>query len=103
MCLPRTLPPGTNTPLPSAGFYQLCLDNHQNHFGLMQVYLNFGVYYDDFNMEHQQPAERKELNDTLEAIGVRVRVSQQGSDGHVLPRTLSRAFARAELQHRVQH
>ncbi|XP_058701559.1 transmembrane emp24 domain-containing protein 6 isoform X1 [Poecile atricapillus] len=53
------------------GFYQLCLDNQQNHFGLMQVYLNFGVYYDDFNMEHEQPAERKELNDTLEAIGVR--------------------------------
>uniref|UniRef100_A0A8C0U3Q8 Transmembrane p24 trafficking protein 6 n=1 Tax=Cyanistes caeruleus TaxID=156563 RepID=A0A8C0U3Q8_CYACU len=51
------------------GFYQLCLDNQQNHFGLMQVYLNFGVYYDDFNMEHKQPAERKELNDTLEAIG----------------------------------
>lgn len=69
----------------------------------MQVYLNFGVYYDDFNMEHQQPAERKELNDTLEAIGVRVRVSQKGRDRHVLPRTLSRAFARAELQHRVQH
>ncbi|NWX36663.1 TMED6 protein, partial [Notiomystis cincta] len=55
------------------GFYQLCLDNHQNHLGLMQVYLNFGVYYDDFNMEHRQPAERKELNDTLEAIGASLR------------------------------
>lgn len=65
--------PGTNNPLPSAGFYQLCLDNQQNHFGFMQVYLNFGVYYDDFSMEHQQPAERKELNNTLEAIGVRLR------------------------------
>ncbi|XP_041339780.1 transmembrane emp24 domain-containing protein 6 [Pyrgilauda ruficollis] len=54
------------------GFYQLCLDNQQNHFGLMQVYLNFGVYYDDFNMEHKQPAERKELNDTLEAIGMSI-------------------------------
>lgn len=65
--------PGTNKPLLSAGFYQLCLDNQQNHFGFMQVYLNFGVYYDDFNMEHKQPAEKKELNDTLEAIKVRVR------------------------------
>ncbi|NXB79505.1 TMED6 protein, partial [Donacobius atricapilla] len=55
------------------GFYQLCLDNQQNHFGFMQVYLNFGVYYDDFNMEHKQPAERKELNDTLEAIQVSIQ------------------------------
>ncbi|NWH42083.1 TMED6 protein, partial [Chloropsis hardwickii] len=55
------------------GFYQLCLDNQHNHFGFMQVYLNFGVYYDDFNMEREQPAERKELNDTLEAIGVSIR------------------------------
>lgn len=72
VCL-SPLHPGTNNALPSAGFYQLCLDNRQNHFGLMQVYLNFGVYYDDFNMEHKQTAEKKELNDTLEAIGVRVR------------------------------
>ncbi|NXA98615.1 TMED6 protein, partial [Melanocharis versteri] len=56
------------------GFYQLCLDNQQNHFGLMQVYLNFGVYYDDFNMEHKQTAERKELNDTLETIGVSIQM-----------------------------
>ncbi|NWI94301.1 TMED6 protein, partial [Pitta sordida] len=50
------------------GFYQLCLDNQQNHFGLVQVYLNFGVYYEDFSPEQKQPAQRKELNDTLEAI-----------------------------------
>lgn len=62
---------GTNNPLPSAGFYQLCLDNQQNHFGFMQVYLNFGVYYEDFNMDHEEPAKRRELNDTLDAIGVR--------------------------------
>ncbi|NXF08912.1 TMED6 protein, partial [Smithornis capensis] len=55
------------------GFYQLCLDNQQNHFGFMQVYLNFGVYYEDFNSEHKQPAERKELNDTLEAIRVSIQ------------------------------
>ncbi|NXO68610.1 TMED6 protein, partial [Phainopepla nitens] len=55
------------------GFYQLCLDNQQNHFGHIQVYLNFGVYYENFNMEHEQPAEKKELNDTLEAIGVSIK------------------------------
>ncbi|NXN01059.1 TMED6 protein, partial [Sylvia borin] len=55
------------------GFYQFCLDNEQNHFGFMQVYLNFGVYYDDFNMDHKQLAERKQLNDTLEAIGLSIQ------------------------------
>ncbi|KAM8985649.1 transmembrane emp24 domain-containing protein 6 [Ara ararauna] len=52
------------------GFYQLCLNNQQNHFGFMQVYLNFGVYYEAFDTDNKQPEERKELNDTLEAIGV---------------------------------
>lgn len=36
----------------------------------MQVYLNFGVYYDGFSVEREQPAERRQLNDTLEAIEV---------------------------------
>uniref|UniRef100_A0A8C9EHS9 GOLD domain-containing protein n=1 Tax=Pavo cristatus TaxID=9049 RepID=A0A8C9EHS9_PAVCR len=36
---------------------------------LLSVYLNFGVYYDGFNMEKEQPEERKQLNDTLDAIG----------------------------------
>ncbi|KAF1460992.1 Transmembrane emp24 domain-containing protein 6, partial [Pygoscelis antarcticus] len=58
------------------GFYQLCLDNQQNHFGFMQVYLNFGVYYEGFNTENKQPEERKELNDTLEAIGVSIQKLQ---------------------------
>ncbi|OXB65097.1 hypothetical protein ASZ78_008380 [Callipepla squamata] len=58
------------------GFYQLCLDNGQNHFGFVQVYLNFGVYYDGFNMEKEQPEERKQLNDTLDAIGVSIQKLQ---------------------------
>uniref|UniRef100_A0A8C8BTN8 GOLD domain-containing protein n=1 Tax=Otus sunia TaxID=257818 RepID=A0A8C8BTN8_9STRI len=58
------------------GFYQLCLDNQQNHFGFMQVYLNFGVYYEGFNMENKQAEERKELNNTLEAIEVSIRKLQ---------------------------
>nr|XP_038041257.1 transmembrane emp24 domain-containing protein 6 isoform X1 [Anas platyrhynchos] len=63
-------------PLLPAGFYQLCLDNQHNHFGFMQVYLNFGVYYDNFNTEKEQPEERRQLNDTLEAIGVSIRKLQ---------------------------
>ncbi|NWH54700.1 TMED6 protein, partial [Fregata magnificens] len=58
------------------GFYRLCLDNQQNHFGFMQVYLNFGVYYEGFNVENKQLEERKELNDTLEAIGVSIQKLQ---------------------------
>ncbi|KAM6300617.1 transmembrane emp24 domain-containing protein 6 [Aegotheles albertisi] len=58
------------------GFYQLCLDNQHNHFGFMQVYLNFGVYYEGFNAERKEPEEKKELNDTLEAIGVSIEKLQ---------------------------
>ncbi|NWZ28303.1 TMED6 protein, partial [Asarcornis scutulata] len=65
-----------NFPTRETGFYQLCLDNQHNHFGFMQVYLNFGVYYDNFNAEREQPEERRQLNDTLEAIGVSIRKLQ---------------------------
>ncbi|XP_047906449.2 transmembrane emp24 domain-containing protein 6 isoform X2 [Anser cygnoides] len=63
-------------PTRETGFYQLCLDNQHNHFGFMQVYLNFGVYYDGFSVEREQPAERRQLNDTLEAIEVSIRKLQ---------------------------
>ncbi|XP_032087295.1 transmembrane emp24 domain-containing protein 6 [Thamnophis elegans] len=46
------------------GFYQLCLSNRYNHFGTVQVYLNFGVFYDLETTE----LKRTELNGTLEAI-----------------------------------
>lgn len=36
----------------------------------MQVYLDFGVLYEGFDTENQPEMERKELNDTLEAIEV---------------------------------
>ncbi|XP_006860270.1 PREDICTED: transmembrane emp24 domain-containing protein 6 [Chrysochloris asiatica] len=49
------------------GFYQLCLSNQQNHFGSVQVYLNFGVFYEGPEMNHKEN-ERKQLNDTLDAI-----------------------------------
>ncbi|XP_030044913.1 transmembrane emp24 domain-containing protein 6-like, partial [Microcaecilia unicolor] len=49
------------------GFYQLCLNNWKNHFGSVQVYLSFGVYYDGFGVEHEGQ-ERQKLNDTLATI-----------------------------------
>ncbi|KAM6253181.1 transmembrane emp24 domain-containing protein 6 [Porphyrio hochstetteri] len=55
------------------GFYQLCLNNEQNHFGFMQVYLNFGVYYEGSSTENRQAEGRKELNSTLEAMEVSIR------------------------------
>nr|XP_014333953.1 PREDICTED: transmembrane emp24 domain-containing protein 6 isoform X2 [Bos mutus] len=49
------------------GFYQLCLANQQNRFASVQVYLNFGVFYEGPEMDHKEN-ERKQLNDTLDAI-----------------------------------
>ncbi|KFV17966.1 Transmembrane emp24 domain-containing protein 6, partial [Tauraco erythrolophus] len=62
------------SPFLSAGFYQLCLDNQHSHFGFMQVYLNFGVYYEGLNTENEQLEERKKLNDTLEAIRLQIKI-----------------------------
>ncbi|MBN3301262.1 TMED6 protein, partial [Amia calva] len=51
------------------GFYQICLNNFHNRFGNMQVFLNFGVYYDGYEeMQQQKDEERKHLNDTLATI-----------------------------------
>ncbi|XP_074056569.1 transmembrane emp24 domain-containing protein 6 [Macrotis lagotis] len=51
------------------GFYQLCLSNQHNHFGSVQVYLNFGIFYEGADMENNQKnEERQKLNDTLDAI-----------------------------------
>ncbi|XP_051024783.1 transmembrane emp24 domain-containing protein 6 [Acomys russatus] len=49
------------------GFYQLCLKNEHNRFSSIQVYLNFGVFYEGPEMDHKQN-QRKQLNDTLDAI-----------------------------------
>lgn len=61
-----------NDPGIPTGFYQLCLKNQQNHFGSVQVYLDFGVFYEEPEMDHKQKNERKQLNDTLDAIEVTV-------------------------------
>ncbi|KAJ7312197.1 hypothetical protein JRQ81_006566 [Phrynocephalus forsythii] len=52
------------------GFYQLCISNRYNHFGSVQVYLNFGVFYEGSDQQRPPQVEEKELNDTLEAIEI---------------------------------
>lgn len=54
------------------GFYQLCISNRYNHFGSVQVYLNFGVFYEGLDSQHP-PQHEKKLNDTLDAIEVNTR------------------------------
>ncbi|EHA97404.1 Transmembrane emp24 domain-containing protein 6 [Heterocephalus glaber] len=49
------------------GYYQLCLRNQQNHFSSLQVYLNFGVFYEGPEIDYKEN-QRKQLNDTLDAI-----------------------------------
>ncbi|XP_012516023.1 PREDICTED: transmembrane emp24 domain-containing protein 6 isoform X1 [Propithecus coquereli] len=64
-----------NFPTQETGYYQLCLKNQQNRFGSVQVYLNFGVFYEGPEMDHEQN-ERKQLNDTLDAIEQSTRTVQ---------------------------
>lgn len=55
------------------GFYQMCLNNFHNHFGSMQVFLSFGVYYEglqDAGRKQEDEEKKKEeagreLNNTL--------------------------------------
>lgn len=63
----------------SAGFYQMCFSNFHNRFGGLQVFLSFGVYYNDGSRDsaHLKEEEQKkkeevsrELNDTLSVIEV---------------------------------
>ncbi|XP_054631971.1 transmembrane emp24 domain-containing protein 6 [Dunckerocampus dactyliophorus] len=55
------------------GFYQMCFSNFHNHFGTMQVFLSFGVYYDEHRPSANNDDDRKEevakqLNNTLSII-----------------------------------
>ncbi|TKS73107.1 Transmembrane emp24 domain-containing protein 6 p24 family protein gamma-5 [Collichthys lucidus] len=58
------------------GFYQMCFSNFHNHFGTMQVFLSFGVYYDSFQDPTKSKEEEKkkkeevskDLNNTLSII-----------------------------------
>uniref|UniRef100_A0A8C2CYT7 Transmembrane p24 trafficking protein 6 n=1 Tax=Cyprinus carpio TaxID=7962 RepID=A0A8C2CYT7_CYPCA len=55
-----------------AGFYQMCFSNFHNHFGRMQVFLNFGVYYEGQKEEEKKNKEEymKQINSTLSFIEV---------------------------------
>ncbi|XP_072291319.1 transmembrane emp24 domain-containing protein 6 [Eucyclogobius newberryi] len=55
------------------GFYQMCFSNFHNRFGLMQVFLSFGVHYDGYEDSKQKEEKKKEevskdLNNTLGII-----------------------------------
>lgn len=58
------------------GFYQMCFSNFHNRFGMMQVFLSFGVHYDGYESPSaQKEAEKKKkeeasknLNNTLSVI-----------------------------------
>ncbi|KAI4891343.1 hypothetical protein NFI96_015731, partial [Prochilodus magdalenae] len=58
------------------GFYQMCFSNFHNRFGSMQIFMNFGVYYEESEDVKRQKEEeeikkeedRKHLNDTLTTI-----------------------------------
>ncbi|XP_028813917.1 transmembrane emp24 domain-containing protein 6-like [Denticeps clupeoides] len=51
------------------GFYQMCFSNFHNRFGSMQIFMNFGVYYEGSEDKDEGPQEKKEeLNSTLSTI-----------------------------------
>ncbi|CAN9499030.1 unnamed protein product [Ophioblennius macclurei] len=55
------------------GFYQMCFSNFHNRFGALQVFIGFGVYYDDDRQDASKGKEKeeqgsKELNNTLSII-----------------------------------
>ncbi|XP_067236047.1 transmembrane emp24 domain-containing protein 6 isoform X2 [Chanodichthys erythropterus] len=55
------------------GFYQMCFSNFHNRFGSMQVFLNFGVYYEGQEEKKEEEKKKKEedmkqINSTLSFI-----------------------------------
>ncbi|KAG7329379.1 hypothetical protein KOW79_007553 [Hemibagrus wyckioides] len=51
------------------GFYQMCFSNFHNRFGSMQIFLNFGVYYQDSG-NSKKDDNGEQLNSTLNTIDV---------------------------------
>ncbi|XP_078257904.1 transmembrane emp24 domain-containing protein 6 [Rhinoraja longicauda] len=49
-----------------SGFYQLCMSNFFSHFGSKQIFISFGVYYEDF--AEKEETINVQLNDTVSAI-----------------------------------
>ncbi|XP_051740947.1 transmembrane emp24 domain-containing protein 6-like, partial [Ctenopharyngodon idella] len=53
----------------TAGFYQMCFSNFHNRFGIMQVFLNFGVYYEGQEKKKEEE-DMKQINISLSFIVV---------------------------------
>lgn len=61
------------------GFYRMCLGNHNNQFGGIRVFLNFGVIYEGFEDSKKEMEEGEEvLNSTLANIEVFVSIQVSG-------------------------
>lgn len=75
----------------------MCLSNFHNHFGNMQVFLSFGVYYDgsqdsaQLKEEEQKKKEEvsRELNSTLSIIEVSAGPAGGQAAGGVMKSFLS--------------
>ncbi|CAL1592066.1 unnamed protein product [Knipowitschia caucasica] len=52
------------------GFYQMCFSNFHNRFGMLQVFLSFGVHYNGYEDSSKQKKEQddRDLNNTLSVI-----------------------------------
>ncbi|XP_045892929.1 transmembrane emp24 domain-containing protein 6-like [Micropterus dolomieu] len=51
------------------GFYRMCFGNHNNQFGSIRVFLNFGVIYEGFEESKRELEEgERVLNSTLAGI-----------------------------------
>uniref|UniRef100_A0A8C2PS25 Transmembrane p24 trafficking protein 6 n=1 Tax=Cyprinus carpio TaxID=7962 RepID=A0A8C2PS25_CYPCA len=51
------------------GFYQMCFSNFHNRFGSMQVFLNFGVYYEgQKDIEKQKEEEKKKKEEDMKQL-----------------------------------
>ncbi|XP_051741003.1 transmembrane emp24 domain-containing protein 6-like [Ctenopharyngodon idella] len=51
----------------TAGFYQMCFSNFHSRFGIVQVFLNFGVYYE--GQEKKKTREEKGRKEEKERRG----------------------------------
>lgn len=49
----------------------MCFGNYMNRFGSMQVYLDFGVYYEG-PISQDEEEKTKQLNSTISSIQVTV-------------------------------
>ncbi|XP_026059162.1 transmembrane emp24 domain-containing protein 6-like [Carassius auratus] len=62
------------------GFYQMCFSNFHNRFGSMQVFLNFGVYYEgQKDIEKQREEEKKKKEEDMKQINSTLSFIEESS------------------------